>query len=136
MTDKPTIILTRSAAARLNQLSNTPQLVTTIDDICRIGGFNEDHLAEIPPAPSPPLETAPRDVIETWRRDIKAWGAVKLPVITTTQRRFDSVKMMLKSASEKGLLAGSPVDRQILRAFKLAPDDDDVAKSSDSVPVP
>jgi hypothetical protein len=123
MTDKPTIILTNAAALRLNQLSNTPQLVTGVDDLYRIGGFNEDHLADIPVAPDAPLATAPHDVIATWRTAIKAWASAKLPVITTSQRRIDSIKAMLKSAAEKGLLAGSATDRQLLRTFGLAPDD-------------
>lgn len=123
MTDKPTITLTNAAAARLNQISNTPQLVTGIDDLFRIGGFNEDHLADVPPAPPAPLETAPRDVIEAWRLAIKAWAKTKLPEITTSQRRIDSIKAMLKTAADKGLLAGSAIDRELLRVFGLAPDD-------------
>lgn len=126
MTDKPappTIILTNAAAARLNQLSNTPQLVTGIDDLYRIGGFNEDHLSDVPPGPQAPLETASRDVIDAWRLAIKTWAAAKLPEITTTQRRIDSIKAMLKSAADKGLLAGSATDRQLLRVFGLAPED-------------
>jgi hypothetical protein len=123
MTDKPTITLTYSAATRLNQISNTPQLVTGVDDLYRIGAFNEDHLAEIPPGPPAPLETAPRETIDAWRSAIKAWAGTKLPEITTSQRRIDSIKAMLKSAAEKGLLAGSATDRQLLRVFGLAPDD-------------
>lgn len=121
--DKPTITLTHSAASRLNHISNTPQLVTGVDDLYRIGGFNVDHLSDIPAAPDAPLDTAPQAVISEWRKAIAAWGKTKLPEIVTSQRRIDSIKAMLKTAADKGMMTGSSVDRELLRVFGLAPDE-------------
>ena len=123
MTDKPTITLTHAAAARLGQIANNPGLLTSPDDIYRVGAFNEDHLSEIPRSPEPPLQSAPMAERQAWEADLKAWAKTEMQPITTTEKRMDAIKALLKSAAEKGALGGTAPDRLLLRVFRLAPQD-------------
>jgi hypothetical protein len=119
----PTIALTTAAAARLGQIANTPGLLTSPDDLYRVGAFNEDHLSEIPHAPEAPLQTAPKADREAWEAALKAWAKAEFPLITTTEKRIDAIKALLKSAAEKGALGGTAPDRLLLAVFRLAPQD-------------
>ncbi len=119
----PTITLTNAAAARLGQIANTPGLLTSPDDLYRVGAFNEDHLSEIPHAPEPPLQPATLAARKAWEVALKDWAKTEMPPITTTEKRIDAVKALLKSAADKGALGGTSPDRLLLAAFRLAPQD-------------
>jgi len=124
MSDKPVINLTNAAANRLAQLANTNGLIKILDDVYRIGAFNEDHFCDIPKSPTPVLSSAPIEEQMAWMDAMKAWAKAPFPPIITTHKRVDSIKLLLKSAVENGVMGGSGPDRLLLAAFNLKPSDE------------
>lgn len=123
--DKPTthiLTLNNGGMHRLSQALSTPGILTKPGEVFTAGAILESHLLELPQTPELP-EDAQQDqgkaiaFVRKWERD-------GTHTLTLTERQRDVCKTAVKSAIERGALAGNAGTLSLMRGLGMNPSED------------